>query len=264
MTEAIAATLIKEALEQAGIRAGDVICVQSDVSPIMELSGLEWWEDVLELVKHCFLEALGPEGTLLVPTYNWDFCNGKTYIHEKTTSQVGMFSNYILFDKNSIRSFHPVYSFAAIGPRAPRLFEGISKSSFGENSVFQRLHQINAKMVFFNLTVKRATFIHYVEQVKRVDYRFVKEFHGRVQRDGQAYEDTFDVYVRYLDRNIITYLDRLETYMDGQGQTTKVMIADQYPFVVAHADDIYRAALEKLAIDPYFLIQYPPSMDRKA
>lgn len=149
MTEIIAATLIKEALDEAGIKSGDVICVQSDVSPIMALSGLEWWVDVLALLKHCFVEVLGTEGTLLVPTFNWDFCKGKTYIHEKTPAQVGLFSNYILFDKSSIRSFHPVYSFVAIGPQAPALFEGISKSSYGENSVFHRLHQMNAKMVFF-------------------------------------------------------------------------------------------------------------------
>ena len=266
MTEVIALTLIDEALKRAGIKSGDVICVQSDVSPIMELGGLEWWEDVLELVKNCFLSVIGTSGTLLVPTYNWDFSSkGKTYMHNVTPSQVGLFSNYILFNESSIRSFHPVYSFAAIGPHAPALFEGISKSSYGQNSVFQRLHQMNAKMVFFNLTLKQgATFIHYVEQMQDVDYRFVKEFHGRVQRDGLEFEDTFDLYVRYRDRNIITYLDRLEAYMEAKGKTTKVLIADQYPLVVAYTDDIYKSVLENLKTAPYFLIQYPPSIENKA
>ena len=171
MTEVIAVALIDDALKRAGIRTGDVVCVQSDVSPIMELCGSEWWEDVLELVKNCYLSVIGASGTLLVPTHNWDFSSKvKTYMHKVTPSQAGLPTNYILFNESSIRSFHPVYSFAAIGPHGPALFEGISKSSYGENSVFHRLHLMNAKMVFFNLTLKQgATFIHYVEQMERVD-----------------------------------------------------------------------------------------------
>ena len=41
----------------------------------------------------------------------------------------------------AIRSIHPFFSFSGIGPHAQSLFSGISKSSFGPESVFDRLMQ---------------------------------------------------------------------------------------------------------------------------
>ena len=65
---------------------------------------------------------------------------------KKTRSQAGMFTNNILFDDRSLRSFHPSYSFAAIGPQKIEILNNISKSSFGNNSVFYKLHKLNANL----------------------------------------------------------------------------------------------------------------------
>ena len=111
--------IIQRALKNVGLEEGDIVLLHSDSTILREITGLKW-ADALNLLKDCFLNVLGESGTLIVPTYNWDFCNGKPYIHEKTRSQVGMFTNNILFDDRSIRSFHPIYSFAAIGPQKRR------------------------------------------------------------------------------------------------------------------------------------------------
>ena len=93
----------------------------------------------------------------------------------------------ILFDSRSIRSFHPIYSFAGIGPESKSLFRNISKSSFGKGSVFERLHRINAKILFFNLNFALCTYVHYVEQKKGVSYRYLKEFSGLVEKNGKKF-----------------------------------------------------------------------------
>ena len=102
------------------------VLVHSDSTAVRELTGLKW-ADSLDLLKNCFLNILGNDGTLIVPTFNWDFCKGKPYVHEKTRSQVGMFTNFILSDELSIRSFHPIYSFAGIGPASNNIFHSISE-----------------------------------------------------------------------------------------------------------------------------------------
>ena len=83
--------LIEETLRKAGIKEGDIVLVHSDSTAIMEITGLKW-VDAMNLLKDCFLTVLGDGGTLIVPTFNWDFCKGKTYVHEKTRSQAGMFT----------------------------------------------------------------------------------------------------------------------------------------------------------------------------
>jgi aminoglycoside 3-N-acetyltransferase len=251
--------IIEESLKKVGVEEGDIILVHSDGSPAMHLGDFEWWEDALDFLKQCFLNVLGKDGTLFVPTFNYDFGKGKPYSHEKSPSQVGMFSNNILFDQRSIRSFHPIFSFAGIGRDAKEICNHVSKSAFGEGSVFHKLHQMNAKIVFFNVGFRVCTFLHYVEQCKGVEYRFLKTFNGQVNKDGLEYEDDFDAYVRHLDRNVETYayFERLEGYLSSKNVLNKITFSDQYSITLARCHDIYQAAIKKIEFDPYYLIEFP-------
>ncbi len=250
--------LIEQALQKVGIEKGDIILVHSDSSPVLQNKNIESLTDALVLLKKCFLDILGPTGTLVVPTFNYDFCKGKSYSHKKSMSQVGMFTNYILWDNASHRSFHPIFSFAAIGSDAKNICNNISKSSFGIDSVFYKLHKLNAKIVFFNVNFEFCTFIHYVEQDIGVNYRFLKYFKGKVKMNNIEWEDSFDFYVRYLDREVITSLTRLGNYLESTGKMNKIILANKYPISLTRANDIYQAASKKLKKDPYYLLKHPP------
>lgn len=239
-----------------GLRRGDTVLVFSDASAVMTMGEFDWWEDALDLLKTCFMEVLGPEGTLIVPTFNWDFTSGKAYHHRKTISQVGLFSNHILLDSESIRSRHPIYSFAGIGPQARDLFRDVSEEAFGPGSIFERLHAMNAKMLFFNQSFQRCTFIHYVEQCKQVDYREVVEFTGAACfSDDVTAEETFSCYVRKLNQGIVTSLERLEQHLLESGKLSIAKMDDQFPVCLTHADDVFQEAIRGLEEDPTFLIQ---------
>ena len=250
--------IIEEGLKRVGLKEGDVVLVHSDASPAMYLGDFEWWVDACELIKSCFLDLLGNSGTLIVPTINWDFCKGNPYFHERTPSQVGMFSNNVLFDERSIRSLHPIYSFSAIGPSSTELFSGISKSAFGENSVFHRLHNINAKIIFFNSLVSGFTFAHYVEQCRGVSYRFIKEFTGELNVGGNKYIDTFDFNVRYLDLSVEEYWVRLRDDLFAARKMHRVDLNAKYPKLLAKCDDIYNIASKGLKTQPYYLLKHAP------
>lgn len=250
--------IIEKTLKKIGIEKGDIILVHSNTDPVLKLKYSGRWKNPLDLLKECFLNVLGPTGTLVAPTFNYDFCKGKFYSHEKSRSQVGIFTKYILLDNRSYRSFHPIFSFAAIGPDAKNICDNISKSSFGKESVFHKLHKLNAKIVFFNVSFEFCTFIHYVEQSISVDYRFLKYFKGNVEKNGIVWEDSFDFYVRYLNRNVITYFARLENYLESKGKINKVFLFKKYPILLAKTDDIYQAVKEKLIKNPYYLLKHPP------
>ncbi len=250
-------TLLEDALLKIGLRKGDIIFLHSDITAVRDISGLSW-TGTLELIKDSFLNILGEKGTLIVPTFNWDFCGGKTYNHRKTRSQTGIFSNYILSDKSSVRSFHPIYSFSGIGHNIRDLFENISNSSFGENSVFERLHKINAKIVMFNFNMG-TTFVHYVEQKLGIDYRYLKTFRGRVIFDELDYIDEFDMYVRFLDKDIIVSLDRLHMDLITNNKMVFSSITDDIYLSAFNCKDLYKFIDNRLKVSPYYLLEKPPT-----
>ena len=137
------------------------------------------------------------------------------------------------------------------------IFSNISKSSFGKNSVFQKLHKLNAKIILFNFD-QGTTFVHYVEQCKGVSYRFLKHFTGEVTVDNKKYIDTYDFYARYLDRNIETYLERLNSKLLSVNKMHKVFLNDKYPILLSRCVDIYNVAMQGMEANPYYLIKHPP------
>ena len=266
---------IEKAIRNVGVEEGDILLVHSDITPVIKLADLKRWEKESksldqnfakfliskssELLKQSFLNVLGPKGTLIVPTFNYDFCKGKPYCHKTSESQVGLFSNYILFDKSSTRSFHTIMPFAAIGVAIEEIFSNLSKSAVGKGSVFHKLHQVNAKILCFNVNFRQCTFLHYIEQSRNSEYRYLKHFRGLVRREEEEYEDSFDFYVRrYLVEEVDLELNRLEGDLLSARKMNKVILAGKYPLLCTQAVDFYDTAVEKLNVDPYYLLSGSP------
>ena len=248
---------ILSALRVANIQEGDVILVHNNIDLLRHLPGRPKRKEAMAILLDCFLEVLGPSGTLVVPAFNYDFCRGMPYDHKATPSQVGVFSNYVLKAPRALRSLHPIFSMAAVGPRAAELCEGVSKSAFGPESIFDRLYRANARVVFFNADFQTITFVHYVEQAVGVSYRYIKEFSGLVTIDGKTYEDTFTYLVRPLDDSVITELGRLYRRLMDRGLMIRVPLHEGFVLQVPAVDmveETRRALLE----DPYFLLAHPP------
>ena len=61
------------------IEKGDVVLLTSDITDLfLQCQDNGEILDVNILLDH-FQEAIGEEGTLLIPTYNWGFCQGKPF-----------------------------------------------------------------------------------------------------------------------------------------------------------------------------------------
>ena len=248
---------IKSTLKKLGLSEKDTVLMHSDITPIVKYAGVSWNEASL-ILKESILELIGKKGTLVVPTFNFDFINKKKYIHEKTLSNCGFFSNYILFQNASIRSFHPIHSFCAIGKNAANLMNKVSKSSTGPNSVFDRLYKTNAKILLFNFDLG-TTFVHYAEQKKKVNYRYLKKIKGIVSKNNKEYIDEFDMYVRYLNLDVKVYFKRFHNYMiaNKKMKSTKTL-RNTLPIKLTSCTEMYDQILKVLKNKPYFLLKKNP------
>ena len=104
----------KETLIEIGVEEGDVLFVSSDATALMydafEIGEEICPEDIIEVL----LELVGKEGTLIFPTFNWDFCKGKTFDYHKTPSRTGALTKKALKHNAFKRTKHPIYSVPSV------------------------------------------------------------------------------------------------------------------------------------------------------
>lgn len=150
------------------------------------------------------MQTVGENGTILIRTFNWDFCHGGTFDIKRTPSQVGSLGNIALKRKDFRRTQHPLYSWMVWGKCTDELCELNSNSSFGENSVFDFLYKKNVKLLCIgNTSVSSFTQTHYAEAVVKVPYRFEKNFKSKyIDLEGRKSIREYSMFVRYLDYKI--------------------------------------------------------------
>jgi aminoglycoside 3-N-acetyltransferase len=135
-------------LNKIGIKKGDVLLVTSNLGVMTR--GMLSAEEVL----HIFLEILGKEGTLVVPSYTPSFYSLKKSNYTFTMdapSKTGALSNAMLQHPDSIRSRHPTNSVVAIGKKAHFIVSGHNESSAVCEAV-QKLIHLNAKMISIGIS----------------------------------------------------------------------------------------------------------------
>jgi aminoglycoside 3-N-acetyltransferase len=198
--------------------------------------------------------AVGREGTLVVPTFSYSFTKGEPFDIRNTPSAVGMVSERFRNQPGVRRTSDPIFSFASRGPLARELCAIPVNECFGAESVFAALHRMNAHIIDLGCSMSRGgTFVHYVETVHGVDYRYKKVFSGIViSADGQTSECSIVYNVRDLTRKSDGDLRRLQKRLadDGKSRTAEV---GRSRIMAVTASDLFDTAWKMLDEDPVSL-----------
>ncbi len=197
-----------------GIKKGDVVFVSSDLKQLFfqETMVHDTFPDI-NLFIDTILEKIGPEGTLLVPTYNWDFCKGITFDWKKTKGKTGSLGNACLKRGDFKRTKHPIYSCVVCGKDQDYLCSLDYQSSFGDDSIFGYLDRNHARQIVIDVSLTDCfTYIHYIEEkVPGIEYRFKKDFTaGYIDAEGKLDTRTYSMLVRYLDKEVVTDFTGIE------------------------------------------------------
>lgn len=226
------------------IQKGDCVYVISDMLELAKVSREQGKRLVLEDLIEALQEMTGEEGTLLFPTFNWDFCKGVGFDCHRTPVRTGALSKAALGRKDFARTAHPIYSFAVWGAHKDELLSNDSKDSFGPGTIFENLFQWNAKALVIGLAaLKGNTYIHHVEQTVGVPYRYNKEFTGNYTDEAGLCETrTYRMYVRDLemDPSHIDGFRPLEEEMQKDG-LIQTALYETVPFHLMQIADLDKA-----------------------
>ena len=77
---------LKDYLNSIKIKKGDKILLSSDILRILIKFRKKNFINPNTIIN-TLIEQIGKDGTLLVPTYNWDFCKGIDFNYYKTKSR---------------------------------------------------------------------------------------------------------------------------------------------------------------------------------
>jgi len=174
----VSAGLVAKGLRQLGLETGQVVLVHSNLralAPARELVKLSNCGS--DVVIDGFLEAVGPDGLVVVPTLTGTFAKSEpgpqSYAFDpaETPSRVGSVTNVFWRRPGAKRSKHPTHSLAAIGRRAEEFVADHEKgSTFDMRSPYRRLYDWDGQICFFGTDMRTCTTLHAVEDWMDLPY----------------------------------------------------------------------------------------------
>ena len=169
---------LREIFQTLGVERGDTLLVHSSLFHLGPFKGVPI-ADMPGVLFDALASAVGPEGTIVAPTFTFSFCDGAPFhLQHSPSEKMGALSEYIRQRPNAIRSPHPIQSIAACGASAGAIANRWSSDAFGPHGPFHALVEANALMLFVGCDMEAASLIHWAEIRADVPYRYWKTFRG--------------------------------------------------------------------------------------
>ncbi|MCS6906960.1 MAG: AAC(3) family N-acetyltransferase [Anaerolineales bacterium] len=254
---------LKDSLLSLSLQRGDGVLVHSALHFLGKPEGgAEMILRVLAEVLGISLEDSSPTasaGTLVVPTFNFAFARGEPFDRQNTPSVgMGVFSELVRRHPLAQRTPHPLQSVTALGRYAADLASRHTLGAFDPGSAFERMVELDFKILLLGADVQAISLLHYAEQRIGVPYRYWKEFRGPVRMDDKWEERAYRMYVRDLDLDPKVDLHPVQQRLAERGKWHSQAV--NYGFIsVCRMRDFVEAVEEFLREDPWSLVINRPS-----
>lgn len=239
-------------LGKLGITAGDHLLVHSAVQYL----GVP--KEGLVLYLAGLRSVIGPGGTLAVPAFNFGFARGEPFDPFNTPSDgMGVFSEFVREQPGALRTKHPMQSLAVLGGLAADICDRDTASAFDSGSSFERLLDLDFKVLMLGASVQAVSLVHYSEQRACVPYRYWKAFRGQVRRGEEWQDAEYKMFVRDLDLDPRLKLQPIQSALEARNRWQSLEL-NYGRVAVCRAREFVLATDALLAKDPWALVIRDP------
>lgn len=162
MTDTLKRDDIVRGLQDLGLQKGDRVLVHSSLVALGEVEGGP------DTVIDALLEAVGPEGMVVVPT----FACKPPFDRRTSATALGAIPDRFWRRPEAVRSLHPTHSVAAIGPGAEDLIKDHEKAptAYAEGTPYYKLAKSGGKILLMGCDQDRNTTLHAAEALAKAPY----------------------------------------------------------------------------------------------
>lgn len=163
------------------LATGDTVFVHSSIDSL----NLDFpFYRVLSMLR----EVIGPQGTVLFPTYPnhrisaYEYLlQGNTFNVRKTPSYIGLLTEFARRQPDAVRSLHPTKSVCAIGPLAKELTHEHQNSPYPYDacSPYYKLVEHEGKIIGLGVWTYNLSFAYTIEDAMKESYP-VRTYHERL------------------------------------------------------------------------------------
>lgn len=246
---------ITNALQGVGADQCETLFIHSDIMFGRLVSGLKR----KELLEYLFL-ALNKLSikNLIVPTFTYSFCNQENYDIKNSKTTMGAFNEYMRKLEGRYRTDDPLLS-VSVPLDLKNKFDHVSEHSLGNGSALDIIHQMDdVKFLFFGAEMADCfTYVHYVEKMMDVPYRFDMAFEGNViYPDGRTVHRHQSIHTQCYGVKLPPKYCYFEDEMEEKGYLKKKRIADKYIACLSE-NDAYREIQQHIEKDINYYLEVP-------
>jgi aminoglycoside 3-N-acetyltransferase len=173
------------------------------------------------------IQEVASDRCLLFPTFNYSFCSDGIYDVKTAPAEVGVLNEYVRQLHPNLRTRTPVFNFCILNNIG--FSQSAVENPFSHESTFAEIVKFRAQILFYGSGLHGNTFIHHVEELMNIGYRYIKLFPGEiVEPDGSRQQLTLKYRVRPLEGGVTYDWDLLEAELESQG------ILKKYPLGNGH------------------------------
>lgn len=246
---------LRKYLEDMGLSGKESIMVHSSMKSIGEVDG------GADTVVDAFMEFF-KDGLFMTPTHTWAQMSREYSVFDPKTEPacVGIIPNIFRKREGVVRSLHPTHSIAAYGKDAKEFIKGEENatSPCPPGGCWDRLREIDAKILLLGVTHTRNTYIHSVDEVMGIEDRLTDEptlmhivMPDGSQKDVQMYRH----FNRFLQTgNFSDEFDKMMQAFYDLGVAKEVRFGDA-TCILCDAKKIFDVCYKLFSIDPQGVIE---------
>ena len=246
---------LSEKIRELGLTLNDTVLIHCNVSRLGS-SPSEACENLYSSIRN----VIGTKGHLFVPAFFYEYAREKKPFDVKETApsrELGLFPSWFFENKKWSRSYNPITSLMAEGPKIQVLEQVPGGSAYGPGSGFDLFYRLKGKILFVGTGLKDMTFVHYIESKFQTPHLYPKVFNTPVFRYGKPQFYSIYGLVRYLEP---------EVELDQEGNYEKLkkyrlVKSSHFNNIEMHLVDS-RLAVKRLESalkgNPYFFLKKAP------